>query len=37
LKKGDKKKAELELRAALSKNPSGEVRHQIETALGKIG
>ena len=37
LKKGDKKTAESELKTALSKKPSGEVRREIETALGKIG
>jgi Flp pilus assembly protein TadD len=37
LKKGDKKTAESELKAALAKKPSGEIRHEIETALQKIG
>ena len=37
LKKGDKKMAESELKAALSKKPSDDVRHDIETALQKIG
>jgi tetratricopeptide (TPR) repeat protein len=37
LKKGDKKTAEAQLRDALSKKPSGEVRQEIETALQKIG
>jgi len=37
LKKGDKKTAESELKAALSQKPSGDVRHDIETALQKIG
>ncbi len=37
LKMGDRKTAESELKDALSKKPSGEVRHEIETALAKIG
>ena len=37
LKKGDKKTAEAELKAALSKKPAGEMRREIETALAKIG
>ncbi|HUI81989.1 MAG TPA: tetratricopeptide repeat protein [Bryobacteraceae bacterium] len=37
LKKGDKRTAEAELKTALAKKPSGEVRQQIETALQKIG
>ena len=37
LKMGDRKTAESELKDALSKKPSGVVRHEIETALAKIG
>jgi tetratricopeptide (TPR) repeat protein len=37
LKKGDRKTAESELKDALSKKPSGDIRHDIETALAKIG
>jgi tetratricopeptide (TPR) repeat protein len=37
LKRGDRKTAEAELKDALSKKPSSQVRHDIETALGKIG
>jgi tetratricopeptide (TPR) repeat protein len=37
LQKGDKSNAKTELQNALSKKPSDEIRHDVETALSKIG
>lgn len=37
LQKGDRRTAKTELQTALSKNPSPEVRQNIEAALAKIG
>lgn len=37
LQKGDKNNAKAELENALSKKPSDEVRHDVETALSRIG
>ncbi len=37
LQKGDKNTAKTELQNALSKKPSGEIRHDVEAALSKIG
>jgi tetratricopeptide (TPR) repeat protein len=37
LRKGDKASAKTELQTALSKKPSGEVLHDVETELSKLG
>lgn len=37
LRKGDKASAKTELQTALSKKPSGEVLHNVETELAKLG